>query len=58
MSGMVCKTWEYGKQLEEGSSHYGIGKDGEIGQYVNEADTAWTNSNQLSNRTSITIRNI
>lgn len=39
----------------EGSSHYGIGKDGEIGQYVSENHTAWTNGNRTSNRTSITI---
>lgn len=24
-----------------GSAHYGIGYDGEIGQYISEADTAW-----------------
>lgn len=39
----------------QGSSHYGIGKDGEIGQYVSENHTAWTNGNQKSNRSSITI---
>ena len=32
-----------------GSSHYGIGYDGHISQYVSESDTAWTNSNWLSN---------
>jgi hypothetical protein len=39
----------------ETSSHYGIGKDGKIGQYVSENHTAWTNGNRTSNRTSITI---
>ena len=38
-----------------GSSHYGIGNDGEIGQYVNEEDTAWANSNWPSNCRSVTI---
>lgn len=38
-----------------GSSHYGIGNDGEVGQYVDEADTAWTNSNWPSNCRSVTI---
>ena len=38
-----------------GSSHYGIGSDGRIGQYVDEANTAWTNSNWDSNCKSVTI---
>lgn len=41
----------------EGSSHYGIGYDGKIGQYVDEADTAWADSNWDSNCTSVTIEN-
>jgi hypothetical protein len=39
----------------ECSSHYGIGMDGRIGQYVDEYDTAWTDSNWESNCTSVTI---
>lgn len=38
-----------------GSSHYGIGNDGRIGQYVDEENTAWTNSNWESNCQSVTI---
>lgn len=38
-----------------GSSHYGIGSDGRIGQYVDESNTAWTNSNWDSNCKSVTI---
>lgn len=38
-----------------GSSHYGIGNDGKIAQYVDESDTAWTNSNWDSNCKSVTI---
>lgn len=37
------------------SSHYGIGNDGRIGQYVDEANTAWTDGNWVSNCTSVTI---
>lgn len=38
-----------------GSSHYGIGYDGEIASYVDESDTAWTNSNWESNCRAVTI---
>lgn len=38
-----------------GSSHYGIGHNGEIASYVDENDTAWTNSNWDSNCKSVTI---
>lgn len=37
------------------SSHYGIGNDGGIGLYVDESNTAWTNSNWDSNCKSVTI---
>lgn len=39
----------------EGSSHYGIGYDGVIANYVDENDTAWTNSNWDANCRSVTI---
>lgn len=45
----------FAKAGRGGSSHYGIGKDGEIGQFVDEEDTAWTNSNWDSNCKSVTI---
>lgn len=38
-----------------GSSHYGIGTDGEIAWYVDENCVAWTNSNWPSNQRSVTI---
>lgn len=38
-----------------GSSHYGVGYDGSIANYVDEENTAWTNSNWDSNCKSITI---
>ena len=38
-----------------GSSHYGIGYNGEIACYVEEENTAWTNSNWDSNCKSVTI---
>lgn len=40
-----------------GSSHYGIGVSGEIANYVDEDNTAWTDSSWASNSTSITIEN-
>jgi hypothetical protein len=40
-----------------GSSHYGIGVDGEIAWYVDENCVAWTNSNWSSNQCSVTIEN-
>lgn len=39
------------------SSHYGIGVNGEIGQYVDESNTAWCDGNWESNCTSVTIEN-
>lgn len=39
----------------QASSHYGIGNDGRIAQYVDEADTAWTNGHWDSNCKSVTI---
>lgn len=38
----------------QGSSHYGV-QHGQVGQYVNEADVAWTNSNWAANCFSVTI---
>lgn len=40
-----------------GSAHYGIGVNGEIGVYVEEENTAWTDSNWDSNIHSVTIEN-
>lgn len=40
-----------------GSSHYGIGYNGEIAVYVEEENTAWTDSNWDSNIHSVTIEN-
>ena len=39
----------------DASSHYGIGKNGEIACYVGEENTAWCNSNWDSNCKSVTI---
>lgn len=38
-----------------GSAHYGIGNGGEIANYVDENDTAWSDSNWNSNCTTISI---
>jgi len=37
------------------SAHYGIGSDGRVGQYVDEARAAWANGNLASNKRSVTI---
>lgn len=37
------------------SSNYGIGKNGELGLYVDEANTSYADANLESNRTSVTI---
>ena len=38
-----------------GSSHYGVGSDGRIANYVDENDTAWTNNNWPANCRAVTI---
>ena len=43
---------EAGRQA---SAHYGVGKDGEVGQYVDEANTAWANANWDSNCRAVTV---
>lgn len=37
------------------SSHYGIGFEGEMAQYVSESDIAWSNSDWRSNSRAVTI---
>lgn len=56
---MSCESIGYLWQNpnRETSSHYGIGVDGRIGQYVDESCIAYTDSNWQSNCTSITIEN-
>lgn len=45
----------FAREGRNGSSHYGIGNDGKIAWYVDESNTAWTNSNWSSNCESVTI---
>ena len=47
------KIWQ--NPNRHGSSNYGIGKNGEIGGYVDESNTPWTNSNWASNCRAVTI---
>ena len=55
----VMSIEQLGREMKKGSrqvsSHYGIGNDGRIGQYVLEKNTAWTDTNWESNCTSVTI---
>ena len=43
------------KSGRNGSANYGIGSDGRIGLYVDEANTSWANSDWDSNCKSVTI---
>ena len=54
---MTAKQWGkiFQRKGRNGSSNYGIGKNGEIAVYVNESDTAWCNSNWNSNCRSVSI---
>lgn len=54
MSAEQCGR-EFQKVGRGGSSNYGIGNDGRIGLYVDEADTSWCNSNWDENCKSVTI---
>jgi len=55
----VLTAEECGRIFQDGSrklsSHYGIGKDGKIGLYVDEENTAYTNGNFESNSIAVTI---
>ena len=55
----VCSAKTCGQIFQKpgrnGSSHYGIGVNGEIAWYVDESCVAWTNSNWPSNQCSVTI---
>lgn len=42
-------------EKRKASSHYGIGKDGEVGLYVDEENIAYTNGNFDSNSIAVTI---
>lgn len=42
-------------ESRKASANYGIGKNAEIGLYVNEEDTSYADANLESNRTSVTI---
>ena len=37
-------------QIRQASSHYGIGSDGRIAQYVDEANRAWCTSNEVDHK--------
>ena len=58
MAGILTAE-ECGKLFQDetrnASSHYGIGKDGEVGLYVDEENTAYTNGDFDSNSIAVTI---
>lgn len=45
----------FAPSARQASSNYGIGKDGEIGLYVDESERAWTSSNAANDRQAVTI---
>lgn len=45
----------FAKAGRGGSAHYGIGNGGEIAQYVDESDIAWSDANWSSNCTTVSI---
>jgi hypothetical protein len=45
----------FAKAGREASSNYGVGKDGEIGLYVDEENRAWTSSSGTNDRKAVTI---
>ena len=55
----VLSAEECGKVFQQAgrgaSAHYGIGKSGEVGLYVDEYNTAWANANWDSNCKAVTI---
>ena len=54
LSAIQCGAlWQ--KVGRKGSSHYGIGNDGAIANYVDESNTAWCDSNWPSNCKSVSI---
>lgn len=46
---------EWQKVGRRGSSHYGIGNDGKIANYLDEGNTSWCNSHWASNCRAVTI---
>lgn len=55
----VCSAYTCGTFFQnpdrKGSTHYGIGPEGEIAQYVDESNTAWANSNWNANQTAVSF---
>ncbi len=54
LSAKVCGGI-FQRKGRKASSHYGIGKDGEVGLFVDECNTSYCNSNWDSNCKSVTI---
>lgn len=54
MTAEACgKLWQ--AKGRKGSSHYGIGNDGKIANYLDESNTSWCNSHWASNCRAVTI---
>lgn len=55
MVGRLTGTDSVFQHLSGASAHYGIGGNGEIHQYVSEADGSWSDANHASNNSTISI---
>lgn len=54
MTARNCGAW-FQKAVAQASSNYGIGYDGSIGLYVDEANRAWTTSSAWCDQQAVTI---
>ena len=56
MAGFLAGTDSvFSSSSSQASAHYGIGANGEIHQYVDEANGSWSDANYLSNMSTISI---
>ena len=56
MAGFLTGTDSvFSRSSSQASAHYGIGANGEIHQYVDEANGSWSDANYVSNMTTISI---
>lgn len=46
---------DFSRPEREGSSNYGVGSDGRVGMYVEEANRSWASSNEENDHRAITI---
>lgn len=56
MAGFLAGTDSvFSHSSSQASAHYGIGSNGEVHQYVDEANGSWSDANYISNMTTVSI---